>query len=156
MKPAKSDSESAEFSSALEIALKQLAKRDRFASEIHQLLAAKGISATKTGEVIEHLIRKGLLNDRRTVEALMRRQSGKRAVGSERMRQLLTERGAPPELLDEMFASADEEPSHIESLLDAKFPHGADNAKAARFLYSRGFSESAIEAALEKWLADSA
>jgi len=156
LKSAKSDVQSsAEFNSALRIALDFLAKRDRFSAEIAEALKIQNFSAEVAEQVLGHLRGKGLLDDRRTAAAFVRRYSGKRAAGREKIKHLLIERGASPDLIEELLDSSNEA-DIVLNLLATKFPNGASLEKAGRFLYSRGFSEDEINSALEKWRSDTA
>jgi len=142
----------AEFNEALQLALKELAKGDRFAEEVRGVLERREFAMDVANEVLEHLTRKGLLNEKRATEAVLRRYSGKRAVGPEKIKQMLARRGAPMEtaevlLTERSGAQVDE----IVGLLKIKFPAGATADRAGRFLYSRGFSEEAIASALTIW-----
>ncbi len=147
-KPTKIDSG---FEQALQIALKELAKGERFTSEIREALASKG-AADLSNEVVGHLVRRNLLNDKRAAEAVLNRQSGKRALGVEKLRETLVRRGAPPELIEEVLEGENSNAKErVLALLSKKFPQGASRAHAGRFLFSRGFSEESIESALDEW-----
>lgn len=142
------------FNEALRRALKELAKGDRFAAEIREVLERKGYAADVANEVLEHLNRKGLLSDQRAAESVLRRLSGKRAAGPAKIKQLLTQRGASAETVEAILSGKEgAQVVEIVDLLRAKFPSGATREGAGRFLYGRGFSEDAIESALEQWVA---
>lgn len=141
-----------EFAAALELAVAALSKKDLFTAEIQALLERQGVSTDVTVQVLEHLNRKGILNDRRAAEAILTRYGGKRAAGVEKLRMLLAERGAPAELVEEVLCTREMgERLEVQRLLELKYPNGASLAQAGRFLASRGFSEDAIETALEEW-----
>lgn len=88
-----------------------------------------------------------MIDDARVARDFVAARSGKRALGDHRLRQELVKRGLPEESLD----GASSEAERIEDLLRSKFTPEGNRAKAARFLYSRGFAEDAIESALERF-----
>jgi SOS response regulatory protein OraA/RecX len=135
---------------ALKAAFRFLKSRDRFGAEVRTHLIGEGFEEPCVEEVVSYLIERKLINDNKTTQSLIERNSGKRSVGIERLRAELERLGAPEETVEANLAGLGE--SESERALEAlrtKYKSGADRAKAGRFLYSRGFREEAIEAALE-------
>ena len=137
-----------EQQSALHSALQFLESRDRFASQVRQKLEAEGHSEEIVAFVIGHLRQKGILNDNRTAQAIVERNSGRRAKGSESLRSEMERAGAPAEVIEIQLASMSEIERAMVALR-AKYKSGADRGKAGRFLFSRGFGEEAVESALD-------
>jgi len=102
-------------------------------------------------EVIAHLTRRRIIDDRRSIQNLIERYAGRRAVGIEKLRAELTRRGAPEEEVDAALAKVSESDKTLDNLLAMKLKPGDGRAKAARFLLSRGFGEEQIESALNRY-----
>lgn len=138
---------------ALETALKALHASDRFTAEIRHSLEAKGYEAKDIEATLEHLIRRKLVDDRRTTLNLIERKSGRRAVGIEKLRAELLSRGAPEEIVDECLAGLpqDRQRQAMLEALSSKFEPDGNRVKGARFLISRGFDEDEIEGALDEF-----
>lgn len=138
-----------EFASALELALRGLRASDRYESEVRDSLRA--FAPAIVDRVVERLKERGLLNDARTTHEAVVRNSGRRAVGDERLREKLARRGAGEELTHRVLAEAAVgESERAQMVLAAKFPDRTpeDRLRAGRFLGSRGFAGETIEAAL--------
>jgi len=132
-------------------ALRMLKASDKFESEIRTRLARQGFESGPIESVIEHLIRRKLIDDRRSIANLIASKSGRRAVGIEKLRAEMLARGAPEGIVEERLSevSPDGQYQAMLAALSAKFePHG-DRVRGARFLLSRGFPEDQIEAALD-------
>jgi SOS response regulatory protein OraA/RecX len=132
------------FASALEKALHRLKNTDRFESDIRACLS--DYSPQTVGEVIDHLRKKGILNDARASRQVLARYSGKRALG----RNALMERQVAAEFLP----TESEERDRLWTLLTTRFSAGDDPMRAGRFLFSRGFRGDDIEAALERFFGE--
>ncbi len=138
--------------SALEAALRFLRARDRFVDELHAHLVAKGFHNEEVDRTVRYLIERNLLDDARTSQSFVERRSGKRAIGVDRMREEMQRLGASRETIDNALAGhARSESERALAALRSKFEASVDLTKAGRFLYSRGFSEDAIEAALDQF-----
>jgi len=138
------------FTTALKAALDHLKTRDRLSGELRSYLVAEGFEPDVVENVVQFLVERKLVNDEKTTQHLIERNSGKRSVGIERLRAELEKLGAPAETIEAKLAVLGEsESERALEALRAKYKHGADRAKAGRFLYSRGFEEDSIEAALE-------
>jgi regulatory protein len=137
----------------LEQALKFLRARDRFSAEVASHLLARGYGAEATATVLDHLVRRKLIDDRRTIQNLVARMSGRRAAGIEKLRAELAKRGAPEEIVDECLTQITPEDQRraMFDVLRAKMQPTDDRARGARLLLSRGFSEDDIEGALDEF-----
>ncbi len=126
---------------------------DRFSSEIRRSLEAKGFEAKDIEATLDHLIRRKLVDDRRTTLNLIERRSGRRSVGTEKLRSELMGRGAPEEIVDECLAGLphDRQRQAMLEALSSKFKPDGNRIKGARFLISRGFEEDEIEGALDEF-----
>ncbi len=141
------------FVNALSQALKLLAVRPYFSLELREKLLAAGFSDGDVEEVVNFLRGRKLLNDDNTTQSLIDRRSGKRAVGTEKLRAELEKRGASEDIAEQLLAVASESERALDALR-GKFKLGADRAKAGRFLVGRGFAEEAIETALGEFCGD--
>jgi len=143
--------ESGSYSLALEIALKKLRSQARFESEIRQFL--EEFPEEITERVIQFLRERRIVDDSKTTQSLIERYSGRRTVGTERIRAELSKRGAPEEMIETALAGLPaSEGNSMLLVLEAKFGTTLPpRAKAARFLYSRGFPEDEIESALDQF-----
>lgn len=140
-----------EFTEALAIALRKLGARDRFSSEIREALSEFQLEVVD--QVIEHLSSKGILNDRRLVQSRLANNDGRRAVGNDLLLQKLVQQGAPEHLVTECLGErSTDEVENAVAALAAKLSPDAPRGKAGRFLVSRGFSEEAVESALDRYL----
>lgn len=139
------------YREALAIALRKLKTNDRFESEIRLFLG--DFPADSIESVILFLKERRIIDDTRTTLSLVGRYSGRRSVGLEKLRAELLKRGASEETIEmALEGSLDGESDKMLEALSAKFSPG-DNAraKAARFLYSRGFPEDEIESVLDRF-----
>ena len=137
-------------SATLSAAAKFLAHRDRLESEVRRHLVEKGFDASNVESVVQFLIERKLINDNKTTQSLIESRSGKRSVGIEKLRAELERLGAPEDVIESNLAAMSQsEPERALAALTPKYKLGADRGKAGRFLFSRGFSEEAIETALD-------
>jgi SOS response regulatory protein OraA/RecX len=145
-----------DFSTAMEVALKRLAASDRFESEVRTALSM--FPPEIVDRVVTHLKERRMLDDSRTTEQLLLQNQGRRAVGAERLRAKLERRGAPDSVVERAAAEATEgDGERARLLIASKYPDrtSKERNRAARLLYSRGFGEEAIEAALSATFGDS-
>lgn len=133
----------------LKAAFNFLRSRDRFAAELRVHLTTKGYEEAVVEKVVEFLLERKLLNDNKTTQNLIERNSGKRAVGIERLKAELEKLGAPEESIERHLADGPNESELALQALRAKYKTETARAKAGRFLYGRGFSEEATESALD-------
>ena len=133
------------------MALKKLRAKDRFESEIRGFL--EDFPAEIIESVIQILKERRIIEDTRTTINLVERNSGKRSIGQEKLCAELLERGAPEETIHTALRSSSaNEGENILDVLSAKFlPERFERAKAARYLFSRGFKEDDIESALDRF-----
>lgn len=116
-------------------------------------LESRGHGPETIDLVVGHLIRRKLIEDRRTTQNLVARMTGRRAAGIEKLRAELLRRGAPEEIIEECLSElspADQRQSMLDAL-SAKFKPADDRARGARFLLSRGFAEDEIEGPLDEF-----
>lgn len=138
------------FTIPLKAALDHLKTRERLSGELRTYLVSQGFEPDAVENVVQFLIERKLINDERTTQHLIEKNSGKRSVGIEKLRAELEKLGAPAETIEAKLAVLGQ--SESERALDAlraKYKNGAERPKAGRFLYGRGFDEEAVEAALE-------
>ena len=133
----------------LALALEFLRVRERFEAEIRAHLTSKGVEVG-VDEALVHLRQRRIVDDRRLIQSLIARNSGKRAVGIEKLRAELLRRGAPEEEVESLLAELGEQGEIVDALLDKKLRPGDSRAKAGRFLFSRGFSEETVEDSLNR------
>lgn len=139
----------AEYQAALAIALKKLHAADRFESEVRRALSK--FSPETVDRVVATLAAKRFVNDGRTLGEAVDRNTGKRALGDALLKDRLIARGASETAVEEQLAQAAPESERIREILRAKYQPTDSPAKAGRFLFGRGFSEDAIESALEEY-----
>ena len=127
--------------------------RDRFEKEVLEQLIAKGHGSEAIAAVISHLVRRKLIDDRRTTQNLVERMAGRRAAGVDKIRAELTRRGAPEEIIEERIGEITPEDRRraILDALSAKFKSSDDRVRGARFLLGRGFDEDEIEDPLDEF-----
>lgn len=139
------------YQAALGTALRKLKARDRFESEVREFLAV--FPAHVVDRAITFLKERRIIDDTKSTINLVERYSGKRSIGIEKLRFELNQRGAPEETINKVLSGLLEgESVRIDDALRARFsPEENARTKAARFLYARGFSEEAIESALDRF-----
>jgi len=138
-----------EYEEALAIALKRLQASDRLEADIRKALAR--FSTPTVDRVVAYLQKQRFLDDARGVSTVVERNVGRRAVGSERLRERLEAKGAPADVV----AGVESGVSDLEralSVLEGKFRDRSpsDRGRAGRFLFGRGFSEDDVESALDR------
>ena len=134
----------------MELALRKLKTKDRYEAEVRSFLSE--FDEDTVERVIRFLIDRRIIDDTKTTQNLTERNTGKRLVSLEKLRAELLERGAPEETLDAVIGQDFENKcSGMLDLLARKFSPTDSRAKAARFLYSRGFSEEEIESVLDRF-----
>src|SRR5262245_61001112 len=128
---------------ALEVAAKALAHRDRSAASLTAYLERHGAAPDEASRAVTRLQESGYVDDARyassRAEALARRGYGEEGVRFE-----LERHGVPPDDIDAALASLPPERERALGLLGAaKTP-----TAVARRLAAKGFSHDSIEAAL--------
>jgi SOS response regulatory protein OraA/RecX len=132
------------FATALEKALHRLKGADRIESDVRACLT--DFSPAVIEDVISHLKGKGILDDERAASAILRKYSGRRALG----RTALLEKKVPADHLP----TEEEDRERLWELLTQRFSPSDDPMKAGRFLFSRGFRGDDIESALERFFGE--
>jgi SOS response regulatory protein OraA/RecX len=139
----------AEFNRAYAVAVSALSKRELLEPEVRIRLSQ--FAPEIVDLVIEKLLSKGLVNDRRVCESLVSSRQGKRAEGSPKLRETLERRGATSALITEALGDTDDWLASM-SLLRARFrPEDGEIGRAGRLLYSRGFDEETIGSVLSQF-----
>src|SRR5437870_4990907 len=131
-----------EYDAALAVALRRLHASEKFEVELRSALGK--FDAEIVDRVIEFLKDRGFVDDERTAKNQSERRTGKRAVGRGRLVDELTGRGATVETVERNLPSdCGDESDRIMEALAAKYGPNDSRARAARFLFARGFSEEA-------------
>lgn len=137
------------FDEGLKIALERLRFGDKFEAEVRRDLLSRGVTEEVAQAVIFHLRSRKLVSDRRTLEAHLRKRSGRKAIGRDRLRIELLARGAPEELVDDSLGAGKDEAALARAVLDGRFGPSIDPGRGARFLAGRGFDADTIRAVIE-------
>lgn len=117
--------------------LQQLHRRDRFRAELRAAVSELD------DDDFETLVRQlgELIDDRRPLDAYLCANEGQRAKGRPRMREELTARGCPPDLLETALSALPPEEERARDVI------GNDRTpRAARRLMARGFDEETVAA----------
>ena len=140
-----------DFETVLTYAMKLLSKRDYSTAELRQKLLSKYGEAPES--VIQHLILKRFLDDRRFAEAYI---SGRKKRGMLRLKSELEARGVPSDVVAETIAGG-EWPSLHEALTarmvgwKLRAPlHRRDAARLFRALARLGYEEDAIREEIDQ------
>ena len=124
----------------METALRALRARDRSVFEVESRLQRRGVGTTDQRETLELLSRLGYVDDERfarsRAELLARRN-----CGDEMIRADLEGRGVAAGLIDAALAGLESERERVGRIVASR----GRNAKTARFLAARGFSDDSIE-----------
>src|SRR5579872_4568583 len=86
------------YRDAMGIALRKLKSKDLFEAEVRRFLAE--FAPEVVDRVIRFLKDRRIIDDTKTTQNLIERNTGKRSIGSEKIRAKLVERGAPEETVD--------------------------------------------------------
>ena len=134
----------------LELALAALAQKERSVAELGHWLRARDLGEDEVGEVVDHLVTIGVLDDERFA---LRFAADKRELsgwGSERIRAALLERGIASADVEAVLAEDDDELARAEQLLRERGIDLGDErgrARALGLLARRGYeAELAYEA----------
>jgi SOS response regulatory protein OraA/RecX len=128
---------------ALARAARALGRAERSTATVANRLAAAGVEAEVSGEVLRTLERAGILDDRRFAGARAEHLAGK-GWGDQAIRTDLEHQGVDGELAAEAVAGLEPELGRAKALVARR---GAD-ARTARWLAGRGFETSSIEDAV--------
>lgn len=132
-------------------ALWLLGRREWSAKELGQRLKLKGYPEAEIAQCLEYLAVQGLQDDARYAE--MRVRSKARQLGNRRLKQDLATKGIDPETVAQAMGDLSDEHERARaaaSRFEGKPLTPALNAKAWRFLMSRGFGSDAVKAALKR------
>jgi regulatory protein len=130
---------------ALEAATEALARRDHSTSGLVGYLAARGIDRDEAQEAVERLAGAGYIDDERVAsvraESLAAREYGDAAIRAD-----LESRGLTVERIDVALRALDLESERARSIV----ARDGATARTARRLIAKGFSEDAVETAIER------
>jgi SOS response regulatory protein OraA/RecX len=137
---------------ALHAALKLLKNRDYLSSELDLKLENLQYSKEIRVTVLEFLMSRGLLNDTRTINNTIARNSGKSAIGRYKLQAKLASKGLPEEKIEDALSSwsEEEEREALRELLTLKMVSEENKAKVFRFAVSRGFDPEMVETEIER------
>jgi len=125
-----------------------LARRDRFESEVRTHLT--DFPDEEVESVIQKLIQRGFIDDKRVARLVLNSYTGKRSAGNDFLANVLADRGCDPNVAAALIKSLEESDPEIERALVALDARGGNPspATAARWLASRGFRDDVIESVL--------
>ncbi|MFP5224650.1 MAG: regulatory protein RecX [Actinomycetota bacterium] len=127
-------------------AIRLIERQDRTTADLRARLVARGFSIETVEWVIDRLVSKDLLNDRRFAERFAELAASERGMGSRRVRMELVRRGVEPEMATETgldLAITDHDRAVASARKRAKRLEGLPNEVAYRrllgFLARKGF-----------------
>ena len=131
------------MSSAVDVAARALARRDRSETDVRRILARKGVSDVETEEALERLRGLGALDDARFAAG---RATGlaERGYGDAAIAARLARDGVERELVDAAISALAPERDRAASLVARR----GVTLRTARWLAGRGFSSDSIESAV--------
>jgi regulatory protein len=138
-----------ERASALDRAVRALARRDHSAESLRAKLERAGISEPARSEAVETLAGTGYLDDERFACNRAERLAA-RGYGDDWIRADLEAQGVAPDVVETALAGL--EPERERALREVQ--NLGSGARAARGLERRGFSEEAVESAVAGSVAD--
>jgi regulatory protein len=127
-------------SEATELALRALRQRDRSRHDLDRRLERAGISAVERQQALDRLADAGLLSDARFAEARARALV-ERFAGDQLIRRDLAQHGIDDDLVTNVLAELPPETERAERA----FARRGGDAKALRYLASKGFSTESLE-----------
>ena len=137
---------------AVVIAMKSLVRRSRLSGEISKSLQSKGYLNEEIEATLRFLSGNGLIDDEKAIAEQVESRSGRRSVGSERLRSELLSKGATASQVEEALASRidEDELAAMLAALAGRRWNPLERDRAGRFLASRGFDPELIPAALDR------
>lgn len=140
-----------DFDAALKWALESIARSDKLEAELNEGLKRYGFSDADRAAVLAYLRDTGIVRDRNTIAAHIKRRSGRKPIGRDKIRAELLARGAPEDLIEECLAAGnpEDESDKARAALRGRFKGPIDRARAGRFLVGRGFAEETIATVLD-------
>ena len=146
------------------VSLGALTRHDVSEAELRQKLAARGIDQEEVDAEIERLQRTGLLDDSALAERLVRTLRERKGLADSAIRHALRARRLGPAVVEAALAEDAEDDEAIEErLIDlardrarrlASLPPEVAERRLAGYLQRKGYSGSAVRAAVEAALAD--
>jgi SOS response regulatory protein OraA/RecX len=136
----------------LKLALKRLESSDRFEADLRRALG--GFPDDVVERVVTHLRERRYLDDGRLVGRRVEANVGRRAVGDDRLRDRLIEKGVDPATVEAALEGGESEENRADAILSARYTRDGSRAKAGRYLMSRGFSEETVESALNRYFGE--
>jgi SOS response regulatory protein OraA/RecX len=134
---------------AVSAAMRALRDRDHTEASLEQRLAARGVVPALRRETVGAVSRAGLVDDERfaagRAELLARRGAGDELIADDLERQ-----GVPAAAAEVAIAALEPEQDRIAAIIEAR----GRNARTARYLAARGFSEAALEPLVAELTAD--
>jgi regulatory protein len=138
---------------ALARAARALRPRDRSRRALEHRLTRAGVTARARDEALETLERIGLVDDARVAAARAQALAG-RSFGDAAIRYDLEQEGLAGELVEQAVAGLEPERDRARALVERRAAGswtgaaGAETARLARWLVSKGFNAASIEDAL--------
>ncbi len=133
-------------------ALRMLDRRDYSRAELVKKLVEKGEPREDAEAVVSRLAELGVVDDRRYAALVVRQYAGK-GYGERRVREELTRRGVPRELLEEALAEMPAQDDAVLTLLRRKLGGSFDRAdvkRATDSLARKGYGWDEIASALQR------
>jgi SOS response regulatory protein OraA/RecX len=124
----------------VDTALRALRHRDLSAHELDERLRGKGFEEAERAEALETLERTGVLDDSRFAEGRARSLAA-RGAGDAAIRHALGLAGVAREIADDAIEALEPELERARTIAERR---GAADAKTARYLRGKGFSEEAV------------
>ncbi|MCB0825759.1 MAG: regulatory protein RecX [Armatimonadetes bacterium] len=137
---------------ALDEAVRFLAKAERSEAEVRRRLASREYEEAEIEDAISRLRDLNYLNEERMAHQEVEDLSTRKLLGKHRVNHRLESRGVDEEIREQAVAEIEEgdELKRACLLLQRKYKSDDDFAKAGRFLFSRGFDEEVVQSALAR------
>ena len=139
-------------------ALRIIGARPMSSKELFDRLKEKGETPENAAQAVQWLMDLRLLNDAEYAAMCVRHYAAK-GYGPGKIRNEFYRRGIPKELWDDALLALPEQDDQIDRLLRKKLrsanPDRDELRKASDYLYRRGFHRDEIQAALQRYYAES-
>ena len=139
----------AESRTAHEDALRALRHRDLSLRELDERLRARGYDESEREEVIEALVRTGLVDDVRYAESRARQLAG-HGAGDTLIRHTLARAGVEAEVAADALLTVAPEAERARAVVERR----GTGPKTARYLLGKGFSEEVVSGVVAAESAD--
>lgn len=136
-------------------ALRLLALRTHFSTELAAKLAARGFDETAVEETIARLVDEGILDDHAAGLEFVETRLRRKPLGPARLRADLARRGLDRELVERVVDESYPEDEEMLARRSLALAAGREPAAAARRLERQGFSASVIGRLVEELRAES-